>query len=371
MFTQKTRYRFVTHLALFSSLVLLSACNEVVVQTPIAEPIKAIKYITIKPEVSSLERKLSGYIRAVKRSDLSFQVSGQLLALHVEVGDQVTVKQPLAVLDPAPYTFRLQQAQAELASANAQFRKSKENYFRQQSVFEKKIINKNAMESALAEYEQAQSSVKLSQSKVALAQRDLTNTELKAPFSGIITRRDYQSFEEVSARQSVLEIQGVDNFEVSFLVPSNLIGKISQGGEINVRIPVLGDDKYLATITKLGFKADVRGAFPVSATLVSPGKTIKSGMSADVFIDVSQKNEIILVPESAVIIAANNEQRIFVFDSKTQQVHARAVETKLVDINTLKVLTGLSAGEIICIAGSEFLRDGQVVSLYQSSQNNH
>lgn len=368
MFTQKTRSRFVTHLALLSSLILLCACNEVVEKTTVAEPIKAIKYLKIKPQVSSLERKLSGYIKAVQRSDLSFQVSGQLLALHVEVGDQVTVEQSLAILDPAPYVLRLQQSQAELASANALFKKSKENYFRQKSVFEKKIINKNAMESALAEYEQAQSSVELSQSKVALVQRDLVNTELKAPFSGIITRRDFQSFEEVSVREPVLEIQGIDNFEVSFLVPSNLIGKISQGSEINVRIPVLGINKYLATITKLGFKADVRGAFPVSATLILPEKTIKSGMAADVFIDVSQKNETILVPESSVIIAANNEQHIFVFDSQSKQVHTRTVETELVDINTLKVLTGLSAGDIICIAGSEFLRDGQVVSLYQSPQ---
>ena len=148
MFTLKARYCCKMPLALFISVLLVAGCGEVVEVAKLPEPIKAIKHLKIKPEISSLERKLSGYIKAVKRSDLSFQVSGPLLTLNVEVGDHVEQDQPLAALDPAPYQFRVQQAQAELASANAQFRKSKENYFRQKLVFEKKIINKNAIESA-------------------------------------------------------------------------------------------------------------------------------------------------------------------------------------------------------------------------------
>ncbi|WP_114325652.1 efflux RND transporter periplasmic adaptor subunit [Candidatus Colwellia aromaticivorans] len=371
MFTQKARSCYKFPLTLFFSLILVSGCSEVVEIKSLPEPIKAIKYIQINPEISFLERKLSGYIKAVKRSDLSFQISGQLLTLNVEEGDHVELNQPLAALDPTPYKFRVQQAQAELASANAQLKKSKENYSRQKSVYEKKIINKNTMASALAEYEQAESAVLLSESKLSMAQRDLTNTVLKAPFSGMITRRDYQSFEEISARQPVLEIQGQQDFEVAFLVPSNLIGRITQGSNINVRIPVLGESKQQALVTKLGFKADVRGAFPVSATIVSPDKNIKPGMVADVFIDVSHKNKVILVPESAVIIAANNEEQIFVFDSNSKQVHAKTVKTEVVDINTLKVIAGLSAGDIICVAGAEFLRNGQVVSLYLSPQDRH
>ncbi|WOH38171.1 efflux RND transporter periplasmic adaptor subunit [Thalassotalea fonticola] len=360
--------RIFAYIALFFSLLLVSGCDDVVEAEAVSEPIKAIKYLQINPEISALERKLSGYIKAVQRSDLSFQVSGQLLSLNVEVGDHVEVEQSLAILDPAPYQFRVQQAQAELASANAQHKKSKENYLRQKSVFDKNIINQNAMDSALAEYEQAQSSVQLSASKLALAQRDLANTVLKAPFSGMITRRDYQSFEEIPARQPVLEIQGERDFEVSFLVPSNLIGKIRQGSKLNVRIPVLGDTRQQALVNKLGFKADVRGAFPVSAVIQSPDQNIKSGMAADVFIDVSHKNEIILVPESAVVIAANNEEQVFVFDNKNNQVHARTIVSQVVDMNTLQVTKGLSSGEIICVAGAEFLRDGQVVSLYQAPQ---
>lgn len=371
MLTPKTRNVFITQLTLMISLILFSGCSEVVETKKLPEPIKSIKYLKINPKISSLERKLSGYIKAVKRSDLSFQVSGQLLILNVEVGDHVEKNQPLASLDSAPYKFRVQQAQADLASADAHFKKSKENYDRQKSVFEKKIINKNAMASALAEYEQAKSAVSLSESKLSLAQRDLTNTVLKAPFSGIITRRDFQSFEEISVRQPVLEIQGESDFEVSFLVPSTLIGKIAQGSKLNVRIPVLGESKQRALVTKLGFKADVRGAFPVSATIESPHHSIKSGMAADVFIDVSHKNEVILVPESAVVIAANNEESVFVFNNKNKQVKARKVVTEVVDMNTLRVVAGLSAGEIICVAGTEFLRDGQVVSLYQSHQRNH
>ncbi len=366
MFTEKLSFIKNTPVILLAMLCI-SGCSEDVQVIEQAEPVKAIKHMTVQSKVSTFERKLSGYIRAVKRSDLSFQISGQLRELNVEVGDKVDINQSLASIDAAPYEYRLEQAQAELASAVAVLKKSRENYQRQKIVFEKKIINQSAMDLATSDFAQAKSSVKLATSRLALANRDLSNTVLKAPFSGMIIRRNFQSFEEVSASQPVFEIQGENEFEVTFLVPSTLIGHLNQGTKVNVRVPVLGAVKQSAVITKLGIKSDVRGAYPVSAVIESPDEQIKSGMSADIFININEINESIIVPDSAVVINENNQQQVFVFDPKTNTVTAQVVKTSIVNVNHLQIDTGLVGGEIICIAGAEFLRDGQTVSLYQSS----
>ncbi|WOH36141.1 efflux RND transporter periplasmic adaptor subunit [Thalassotalea fonticola] len=335
------------------------------INIPLA-PIKAIQHTTISEEWIEQERNLSGYLRPIKISNLSFNVSGKILDISVHVGDKVTEGQVLATLDPIEFEYRLNQVKAELASARSEFNAQKEHYQRQKLVFEKKIINKSAFETALSKFEQAQSAVTLSESSVALALRDLNNTVLRAPFNGVVTQRHVEKYEEVTSRESVVEIQGQEQLEVAFLVPSNLIGEISQGDNIAIRIPTVGKQKYLAHITKIGMKSDLRGAYPVSAKINKPAPGLHSGMAADVMLTLSHRSAGIVLPESAVIIAPNGNKQVFIYDAKQQKVYARTVSTQFKNSNTVAITQGLNPGDIVCTAGSEFLREGQTVTLYQA-----
>ncbi len=349
------------------SLITLIGCTGEATEPLASAPVKAIKYITVKANHGAQERKLSGYLRATDLSELSFQLSGQVRSLKVKVGDRVKRGQSLALLDPEPYEFRLRQAQAELASASALYKERRENYERQKLVFEKKFISKNTLEKAEADFEQAESSVLLAESKVSLAKRDLLNSEMKAPFDGVITRRDVEAFEEVAGAQSIMEIQGEQGLEVDFLVPSSLLSAIPQNTELQIRVPAISNEKLLAVVTEVGVKSDMRGAFPVRAVVKTPGSSIRAGMVADVLIAVSHESHSILLPESAVIVSPDGGDQVYLYNPETQQVNSRIVQTAVVDVDTLQVTSGLEAGDIVCTAGAEFLREGQVVSLYSSN----
>jgi membrane fusion protein, multidrug efflux system len=352
---------------LLLALMSLAGCQDDAVALQPSAPIKAIKYFTVETNHGSQERKLSGYLRATNLSELSFQVSGQVRSLKVKVGDRVKRGQPLAVLDAEVYQFRLRQAQAELASASALLKERKENYERQKLVFGKKFISKNTLEKAEADYQQADSSVSLAESKVSLAMRDLLNSEMKAPFDGVITRRDVEAFEEVAGAQSIMEIQGEMGLEVDFLVPSSLLSALPKGAKLNVRVPAISDEKLISEVSEVGVSADMRGAFPVRALVEAPSSSVRAGMVADVLISVNHETHSILLPESAVIVSADGKDKVFVYNSETQQVHSKIVQTSVVDVDTLKVTKGLKAGDVVCTAGVEFLREGQVVSLYSSN----
>lgn len=330
-------------------------------------PIKAIQYLIVEPQVIQPQRQLSGYLRPTKSAELSFKVAGQLTELNVKIGEKVVLGQAIAAIDETPFKYKVAQAKAELASANAGFKERSENYQRQQLIFNQQLINKNAIDKAQADFEQAQSLVDLAQAKLSLTQRDLHHTTLRAPFDGMITRREIEQFEEVSSRQVIIEIQDKSHLEVTFLVPSTLITDIKLKDDVLLNIPTVNYANQRARITKIGLESNMRGAYPVSAELENVPPTIHPGMAVDVFIKTKQSSQGIILPESAVMIAANGAEQVFVYSKESKQVVSRTITSRLLNANQLLITSGLQAKEIVCTAGAEFLSDGQQVTLYKAA----
>jgi multidrug efflux pump subunit AcrA (membrane-fusion protein) len=146
-----------------------------------------------------------------------------------------------------------------------------------------------------------------------------------------------------------------------------MISSIELSDNISLTIPIINDLPQGAKITKIGIKSNMRGAYPVSAELDNTQSTIHAGMAADVFIQSKLKTLGIILPESAVFIAANGDEQVFIFNPKNNQVSPRTITSQLININQLLITSGLKANDIVCTAGAEFLRDGQQVTLYQAT----
>lgn len=361
-------YSINRHFLLVILAIFLAGCEQ---ESPSNEkliaPIKAIQYLIVEPHVIHPQRQLSGYLRPTKSAELSFKVAGQLTKLNVKIGEKVTLGQAIASIDDTPFKYKLAQAKAELASANAGFKERSENYQRQQLIFNQQLINKNAIDKAQAEFEQAQSLVALAQAKLSLSQRDLHHTILRAPFDGMITRREIEQFEEVTSRQVIIEIQDKSHLEVTFLVPSTLITDIKLKDDILLNIPTINYANQRAKITKIGMESNMRGAYPVSAELENVLPNVHAGMAADVFINTKQSSRGIILPESAVVISASGTEQVFVFSKESKQVIARTITSSLLNANQLLITSGLKTKDIVCTAGAEFLHNGQQVTLYKTA----
>jgi RND family efflux transporter MFP subunit len=113
--------------------VALTACKE---KTEIIEVVRAIKTITVKEQETEKILKFSGQVAAVDSSGLSFQVSGQVASVEVDIGDRVKKGQVLAVLDPEPYQLEVDATEAELVKAKDNVTKTNAEYERQKRIFE-------------------------------------------------------------------------------------------------------------------------------------------------------------------------------------------------------------------------------------------
>jgi RND family efflux transporter MFP subunit len=157
-------------------------------------------------------RNFPGAIRASQQAAVSFRVGGSLTEMLVKEGDNVEQGQVLARLDPTDFKIVLKDRQALFDNANNNFKRAKDL-----------IVDSNISK---LDYDRMEANYRTNQAALAAAKQDLNYTQLKAPFSGRIGRREVDNFEEVVAKQTIYHVQNVGQLDVTVDLPENLIRSI-------------------------------------------------------------------------------------------------------------------------------------------------
>lgn len=346
---------------------LLQACEEEVPE--IVPQTRAIKTVTITELATGQQRRFSGRVQATDSSAISFEVSGKVQAVNVDLGDRVTSGQVLAVLDKAPYELNAQAAEAEVRNARALMEEKKLNYDRQKTLFDKDWVSKAALDQAVASFESAQSQLSFAVSKSNLAKRDLRLTSLLAPFDGTIAEKLIDPFVEVSAGQKLFEINAEGALEVAFDIPENLIAQVTPGMTVDIDLSSVASCPCKGRLTEIGTKAQTANAFPVTAGLTEPPNGIQPGMTATVNLRFESEGpeDVYMVPLAAIAAAeTSGETRtgyVFIYDQETSTVKRSRIKVEGVTDNTVHISEGINAGDIVAVAGVSFLADGMKVKL--------
>jgi RND family efflux transporter MFP subunit len=343
--------------------VALTACKE---KPEIIEVVRAIKTITVQEQAAEQIRKLSGVVASVDSSGLSFEVSGQVQKVEVDIGDSVKKDQMLAVLDPEPYQLDVDAIQAELTKARDNVTKTKADYDRHKRIYEEGAGAKRFVEVAEFNYKAARSAVKFQIARLDQAKRNLRKTKLLAPYDGTIAWRSVEPNEEVRTGKKILEINATGKREVELAVPESTIDRIQIDDQTTVTFPTLPDTTVKGRITYIGSAAVKANAFPVKVELIDPIDEIKPGMTAEA--NLSIKDEELqpgyLVPFQAILPAPEAKRGYaFVYSSDTSLVKKTPVLYGGTQKGMAIVQEGLEVGDIIAVAGVSFLADGLKVKL--------
>jgi len=341
----------------------VTACKE---KIEIVKEVRPIKTLTVSEMATSQTRKFSGIVRATDSSDLSFEVSGKVQTVKVDVGDSVRKGQLLAVLDKEPYRLDMDAAQAELLKAKANVVNTKEEYERQERVYSQGAGAKSKLDRSKFNYNAAQSQVKYQIAKLNLAKRNLRKTRLTSPYDGYIAWRSVNPHEEVKVGEKIFVIDAKGALEVHLAVPENTIPQLSIGTPATISFPTLPAHSVKGRISYLGSAAVKANAFPAKVALIEPPVKIHPGMTAEVSLVLKDDRQItgFLVPIQAILPAKEaGRGYAFVYDPETSTVRKTPIRTLDVEQKMAVVSEGLSAGDIIAVAGVSFLADGIKVKL--------
>lgn len=351
-------------LALTVSVLLLGGCEEE--KTAPVETVRALKTTIAEVRAAQQQRQISGVVGSEVVSDLSFEISGKIISLPVEIGDVVGEGDEIARLDQEPYRLRVQTAQSVLTEAQARLRDAREKHEQQETLFKQGFTTKTNYDRALADYEAAQSSVEAAKTQLEIARRDIRNTILRAPFAGRIAERNVDTYNDVAAGSKVVRLQDETALNVEVSLPETLISFVRQNDPVTVRFPTLLGAVTQGRISDIGSQTGDANAFPVKIALTQKPAALKPGMTAEAMFkfDTAATGGAFLLPNTALLVSDQpSKAYIFVYDAERQVVRRREVNVLNIFNNDVEVSGDIKAGEHVAVAGVSFLADEMKVKL--------
>jgi RND family efflux transporter MFP subunit len=353
-----------TLLAMAAMLAMLG-CEDVQEEPEIIRP---VRYVVVEGSDAATQRTFSGVAKSGQESRLSFQVSGQVLSVPVNVGDTVKKGDTIARMDPADYALQLQNAQASAAQSRAQERNAKATYERTRALYENQNASRQDLDADRTAYESARAGLGSATQTVRLRQRQLGYTHLQAPESGTLATVDIEVNEYVQAGTLVATLLAGEQIEVSVSVPASVIRSIKKGAAAEARFDSLGGKALRGTVTEVGV-ASMAGAttFPVTVRLSEGQDQVRAGMAADVtFILAAAKDG----PKYALPTSAVGEDREGRFVFKVERgegalgiVHRSPVEVGQLLSDGVEIFAGVEPGDLVVTAGVSRIYDGLQVRM--------
>lgn len=328
--------------AALASLLALAGCGPS--EAPAPPQADRSKPVLIQAELATartiqapLRIEVTGLVSAVTQATLSSKVQGTIQEVRVREGSAVTKGQTLVVLDN-------RDLKAELARADAEVENARSHWRRMEQLFASEAVSRQELENATRAYKVAEAA-----RKGVLAQ--LSYTEIKAPFAGVVTEKKVEAGELASPGQPLLKIEDPERLRLEATVAESDIKAVARGGRVAVVIDALdGQQPLPGTVAQILPSGDpATHTFLVKVDL-PPTPGLKAGMFGRMQVDRGA-SETIVIPRSAVV---ERGQLTGVFAVGPDMIaRLRWIKVGRALGEDLEVLSGLAAGERVLADGTK------------------
>jgi len=317
----------------------------------------------------------SGYVVARRKATLSAKILGKVSEVNFEEGQRVKAGDIVARLDDSNYQAVLRQAQAQARIAKATMDNTAPIYTRYRSLKEQGAISTDAVENQRLAYDNARTAYDAALATVAMAQSNLRDTLIRAPFSGVVTVKVAQLGEVVTpnasgggdTRTGILTIVDMDSLEVQVDVSENYIERVQVGGAAVIHLDAFPDWDIPGSVIAVIPTADKsKGTVAVRVAIKTKDPRILPDMAARVgFMTAPEKDGAgpvvsrVSVPVSAVI-ANGKTGSVFVIGAD-DKIEKRDVALGLKTQQSITILSGISAGDRLAGDNLDKLHDGDKV----------
>ena len=320
----------------------------------------------LTPYVTTAERGVlsglvnaSGELLAVQRVNVSPRQQGRLEQLLVDEGDEVSQGQLLAVMDPGAIEDRIQERQALLRQAEANYRSNKDDFDRRQQLFRMGVISADDFSDVRFQMLASEAAVIAARERLEQLEDDQEELEIRAPFNGTITARYAEPGAFVTPTTTASATAGATSasivelsqgLEVAARVPESDIGRIALGQAARIRVDAYPDERFDARVSEIApraVKQDNVTSVEVTLNLLDPAKKLRIGMTADISFQTGRSKERTLVPTVA-IVTENGKSGVLLVDDQ-QKPSFQAVELGNSSGDQTAILKGLDAGTRVFI----------------------
>ena len=201
------------------------------------------------------------------------------------------------------------------------------------------------------------------QATADLAQSQLDNTVVTSPITGVVASRAVDAGELVSSAVPAFVVLDMSSLTAEATVEEGQVEKIHVGQTVSVRVEAAGTAPLRGVIQTISPAADPRTlGYTVKVTVVAPGEGVRPGMFARISLPVSTRDNVLVVPNTAIVTETGVPYVYTVVEGKVQKI---AIRIGSADQSVTEVTEGLSEGAVVITEGQSFLAAGDTVTAVQ------
>ncbi len=304
-----------------------------------------VESVRVVPTEVVIEAAAVGSLRANQSVILRSETAGRIAALNFRDGTSVSKGTLLIELDAATQAAELDQARATLGLARA-------NHQRNEDLFERKFISRQALDNTLA-------GLKVQEAAVALSQARFDKMRLRAPFAGIVGIRRVNVGDYVKEGQDLVNVEDIERLKVDFRLPETYLGQLQPGQDLEVSSDALPGQSFAAVVEAINPLVEAGGrAIALRAEMRNTRMQLRPGMFVRVRLRFERRANVLFVPEQAVV---PDSKTPYVYRLAGGQAHQVPVKTGMRREGQVEISEGLVAGDEVVVAGQLKLRNGVAV----------
>lgn len=288
----------------------------------------------------------TGSFRATKEVTVMSETQGQVLSVHGEIGDYISAGTVLATVEKDVLESQLQLAKANLDQAEKDLQR-----------FEQ-LVEGDAV--TAQQVEQMQLNHRSALTNYQVLQKQLQNTTIKAPISGILLDRMVEKGAFLAPTMAVASLTEPAALDFVVRVQETDVIRLRRGQRAEVTVGVFPDQSFQGVVSEIGIGNDLSGRYEVVITVSNPGFRLRPGMNGEASFSFSTKNNRLILPRKCIVGSVQDAQVFVVRDSIAIP---RNVSIEMLDAQKVVVTKGLTEEDRVVLSGQINLERGTVVNI--------
>jgi len=290
-----------------------------------------------------------GTIAPDREVAIASETTGKIRSIAAEIGSFKAKGTVIATVDA-----ELKQAALTIAEANLE--KARKDLQRIEQVQAENALPDQTLDDARL-------AVKLAEAHAITTRRQLRDTRIVAPFSGVIAARSAEIGTMVQPGMVIASLVDVSTLKVRLNVPEADVVSMKPGDRVEVTCDIYPGAIFAGNISAVGAKGDAAHTYPVDVTIANQSQhPLKAGMFARVRLRSASTRPALTIPRAA-IAGSVKDPKVFVLNPSTKIVKVRSIRLGERTSNVVEVLGGIKEGEVVVVTGHTNLRDGARVAI--------
>ncbi|MFQ5957028.1 MAG: efflux RND transporter periplasmic adaptor subunit [Candidatus Brocadiales bacterium] len=324
----------------------------------IVRPVEAFRAVT-QDVVYMAET--TGSLIAEADVDLRSELDGIVQKIFFEEGDEVEEGEALISLEDEKYRLKVAESEAKARKAEADMTLARKTLKRMIQLYEDGVISSQDYDDAVSKADLTEATRDTALATLELARKDLKDTQIIAPISGIVSKRFVDVGEYITeGTTDLLNIVDIDPIKLVFTVPAKYFSYVSIGQKVNVSIDAYPDEEFIGEVYYLNPKIIVETRrFQCYARIPNPDNRLSPGFFVIVRLPVATHPDAVVIPEEAVLSEEGVSYCFRVEDGRaTKSIITPGIRLKG---GMLEVVEGLKSGDYVVVRGQYVLVDGDRV----------